>query len=323
MRVFVTGGNGFIGSAAVKALTAAEHEVVCLLRSSSKTDRLEGLSYEKRLGDVRDLDSLVTAMEGCDAVIHLAGVSSWDDIDSPLLREVFIDGTANVLSAARRHGHRVVHVSSVAAVGARSRPEPMSEDTSYDLDGDPELTYSHAKHEAEELCRAAARQGDDVVTVCPSETYGPEDTGLVTAGNLVDFAGSNPVFVCPGGTSVAHVEDVAAATVSALEKGKAGERYLLGGDNLTHRQLAELTLELVGKKARIVNVPAGVLKAMTRTATKLRLPLPYNPKVVPYATRYWFVDNSKATRELGASFRSARDTLAPTVAWLQEAGHIS
>lgn len=324
MRIFVTGGNGFIGSVVVRTLTEEGHQVTCLLRETSDTTRLEGLDYQSHIGDVRELDSLVAGMEGCDAVVHLAGVSSWDDIDSPLMRDVVVGGTANVLEAARRSGGiRVVEVSSVTAVGATRKPEPMSEETAYDLDRDSELTYSHAKHEAEELCAEAARAGQDVVIVCPAEVYGPNDTGLVTAGNLVDFATSSPVFVCNGGTSIAYVDDVARGIINAIERGKPGERYILGGPNLTLQELARLTLELLGKKSRVVKVPNGVLKAMARTGTALHLPLPFNPKVVPYATRYWFVDNSKATRELGASFRSANETLTPTLEWLKEAGHIA
>ena len=161
-----------------------------------------------------------------------------------------------------------------------------------------------------------------VVIVNPTEVYGPDDTALVTAGSLVDFAKSSPVLVCKGGTSVAHVEDVAQGIVAALLRGRPGERYLLGGENLSVRELAELTLSILGKKARILSIPNVLLRIISRIALALRLPLPFNPRVIPYATRYWYMSSAKAQRELGVSFRSARAALEPTIAWLQSAGLI-
>jgi dihydroflavonol-4-reductase len=158
--------------------------------------------------------------------------------------------------------------------------------------------------------------------VNPAETYGPDDTDLVTAGNLIDFAKGAVAFVCRGGASLAHVDDVAAGIVAALERGRSGERYILGGENLTHRELAGLFLELAGLHKTVLSVPNPVVRSLARLAPALGLPLPFDPNVIPYATRYWFVDSGKAETELGVRFRSARATLQPTVEWLQKAGHM-
>jgi dihydroflavonol-4-reductase len=324
LRVLVTGGNGFIGSVVVRLLHAAGHQVRCLLRPTSNTARIDGLPVERAVGDVRDLDSLVPALEGRQAVIHLAGLSSWDLIDSPAMADTCEGGTANVLRAVRGIGPmRVIYVSSVLAVGSRSKAEPLDEATPYKLFAEKALTHSHHKYRAEELCRREAEAGQDVVIVNPAEVYGPNDVGLITAGNLIDFARSNPVLVCRGGTSIVHIEDVARGILAAVERGRSGERYILGGENITHHQLAELFLELSGQQKRILTAPNGLLRAVTRAARSVRCPLPYNYRVVPYATRYWFFDNSKARRELGVTFRTARETLAPTVAWLKGAGLIT
>jgi dihydroflavonol-4-reductase len=323
MRVFVTGGNGFIGSVVVRQLADDGHRIACLLRSTSSVDRLAGIDYERVDGDVRDLESLRAGMAGADAVIHLASLSSWDLIDSPEMKDVVLGGTANVLEAAAGLGNpRVVFVSSVTAVGATPDPQPLDETAPYNLGAERGLTYAQYKHQAEELCLAAAARGQHVVIVNPAEVYGPRDTALVTAGNLVDFATSNPVLVCRGGTSVAFVDDVALGIVRAMERGRAGERYILGGPNVTLAELAQETLDILARKARVWVLPNAVIRGVTRVATGLRIKLPYNPRVIPYATRYWFVDASKAERELGVSFRSARATLEPTLAWLREAGHI-
>src|SRR5262249_18566687 len=137
-----------------------------------------------------------------------------------------------------------------------------------------------------------------------------------------DFAKSKPVLVCTGGTSVVYVDDVAKAIVRALEKGRAGERYILGGENLTVKQLAELTLELLGQKKKIVTLPKGVLRGLASFAQTLHIPMPFNTHVVPYATKFWFMDSAKAQRELGVEFRPARAALAPTLDWLKGSGRI-
>ena len=322
MKVFVTGGNGFIGSVVVKRLVRAGHAVRCLLRPTSNTHRIDGLPIERVSGDIREAATVHAAMEGCDGTIHLAGLSSWSEINSPALTDVIEGGVQNVLdAAASRMDHRLVFVSSATAINGSDEPELFNEDSEFTLD-DPELRYAHAKVRAENLCRKAFLSDVPVIIVNPAEVYGPEDNSLVTAGNLVDFARANPVLVCNGGTSVVYVDDVAAGIVAALTKGTPGERYILGGENITIKELADLCLKLVGRRTRIVALPNSLIRGLARASTKLRLPLPFNRSVVPYATRYWFVDSSKAQRDLGISFRNARETLLPTITWLREAGHL-
>jgi dihydroflavonol-4-reductase len=323
MKVLVTGGNGFIGSVVVRMLVAEGHTARCLLRTTSKTERIDGVEYERVVGDVRDAASVGAALEGCDAVIHMASLSAWDQIDSPLMDEVVVGGTRNVLDAAKaRPGTHVVFVSSILAVNGSAKPHEFDESAEWTL-VDRRLSYSRCKRAAEAMCMEAVAAGVPVVIVNPGEVYGPNDTALITACNLIDFAKSKPVLVCNGGTSVVYVDDVALAIVRALERGRSGERYILGGDNVTVKQLAELCLQLLGQKKRIVRVPNSVIKAITAVATRLHIPLPYNPHVIPYATKFWFVSSAKAQRELGVSFRSARDTLAPTLDWLKQIGRIA
>jgi dihydroflavonol-4-reductase len=320
-RVLVTGSNGFIGSVVVRALLREGYRVRCLVRATSRTGRIDGLPVERVVGDVCDAESLRAAMPGCDSVVHLAGISRWTEIHSPRMERVVVGGTTNVLEAARATGGpRTVFVSSAVTVNGSAQPIVHTEASRSSLDLD-RYVYARAKREAEARCRRATADGLPVVIVNPGEVYGPDDTDLVTAANLVDFAKSRVALVCNGGTSVAHVSDVAAGIVAALEKGLAGERYILGGDNLTIRQLAELTLSILGQRKPIWTVPNAMVRLLAR-AGRFGVPLPFDPTVIPYATRYWFMDNRKAREELGVSFRSARDTLAPTLAWLRAAGHV-
>jgi len=322
VKFFVTGGNGFIGSVVVRQLVQAGHDVRCLMRASSKADRIEDLKFERWTGDVRDYASLEAGIRGCDGVLHLASLSSWDDIHSPQMREAVLDGTKNVLAAAEAAGKvKTVFVSSTLAFGGTTGPKPFDESQQYDI-GDATLVYSNYKLQAENLCHDAVKRGLHVVIVNPAEVYGPNDTGMITAKNLIDFAKSWPVLVCKGGTAVVHVDDVAKGIIAGFEKGRPGERYILGGDNLTIRELADLTGDILGKKKLTLTFPNGFIKGLTKVATAAHIPLPYNPNVIPYATKYWFVDNKKAKDELGVEFRPARAVLEPTLDWLKSAGHI-
>ena len=321
LRVLVTGGNGFIGSVVVRALLNKGYRVRCLLREHSRTERIDRLPVERVLGDVCDATSVRAAMQGCGSVVHLAGISRWTEIHSPRMEQVVVGGTTNMLDAARTvGGSRIVFVSSAVAVNGSRRPVIHTEASPSSLDLH-RYVYARAKREAEAQCRRAWADGVPVVIVNPGEVYGPDDTALVTAANLVDFARNRVALVCNGGTSVAHVGDVATGIVAALAKGRPGERYILGGDNLTIRQLAELTLSLLGQRKPILAVPNPVVSLLAG-AGRFGVPLPFDRAVIPYATLYWFMDSRKAREELGATFRSARDTLAPTLDWLRAAGHL-
>ena len=322
MKVFVTGGNGFIGSAVVRTAARSGHRAVCLLRATSRLDRLETLAFDRKQGDVRDIDSVRAAMAGCECTVHLAAPGGWTSDDPSMLRDVIEHGTRNVLDAAAEiDGHRIVVVSSTAAINASDAPRIFDESAEFTV-RDSALHYAHAKHRAEICARAAFERGVRVIVVNPAEVYGPGDTALATAGNLIDFVRSFPVLVCRGGTSVVHVDDVASGILAALRLGRPGERYILGGENLTIRQLAELCLALVGRRTPIVMVPNSVARMASRIAIRLHIPLPYNPHTVPYATRYWFVDNTKARRELGLTFRDARETIGSTLEWLKREGQL-
>lgn len=321
-RVFVTGGAGFIGSRVTRRLVESGRPVRCLLREQSRTERLDGLEYERVEGDVRDFEAVRRGLQGCETVIHLASLSSWTDIASPAMEEVVVGGTGNVLrAAAAEPGRRMVFVSSATAVNGSRHPVVHTEESLCTLPLQ-EYPYPRAKRAAEALCREAAQKGLAVTIVNPTEVYGPEDTGFITSGTLVDFARGGAAVVCDGGTSVAHVDDVARGIVAALDRGRAGERYILGGENLTVEQLARETLDILGRPPRVLKVPNSLLRLVARVGAALRLPLPFNPAVVPYGTLYWYMSNAKAARELGVSFRAARATLEDTVGWLRRAGHI-
>jgi dihydroflavonol-4-reductase len=322
MRVLVTGGNGFIGSVVVRQLVESGYSVRCLLRKSSNISRISNLQFERMDGDIRAPGAVRTALDGCTHVIHLASLVNWKDMRSTEMRDVVVEGTRNVLQAAQEANcRRIVYVSSTLAICGSSKPEVFNEASLPDPAMN-KLSYSKSKMQAERLCIEAAAHGLDVVIVNPGEVYGPQDITMVTSGNLVDFASSSPVLVCAGGTAIAYVEDVAKGILAALEKGRSGERYILCGSNLTVRELAELTLRILKRNTRLIQLPNSAVQLLAWMGKHLKLPLPFNPEVIPYATRFWFMDNARARSELGVVFRSPEETLRPTLSWLHQHGYV-
>jgi dihydroflavonol-4-reductase len=321
-KILVTGGNGFIGSRVVRELLTRGYEVRCLLRKTSDTTRINDLEIEHVYGDVRDPDSVRTSMEGVTGCIHLAAIVAWSLMQSPVLDETIIEGTRNVLDAIVSNGRvRLVYVSSAIAINASNEPRVFDESSPFELLDTP-MRYAIAKHKAEQLVNEYLKNGLDAVIVNPAEVYGPNDTSMTTACNIRDFLTNYPCLACRGGTAITHVDDVADGIVKAFEHGVAGERYILGGDNVTIEELARLTLAIAGQKKPVLRLPNRLLIAVVQTLERLKLPSPVVPGVLDYATRYSFMDSSKARRELGYTPRPAREVIAPVVEWLKTAGYV-
>lgn len=321
-RVLVTGGHGFIGSRVVQRLCARGYRVRCLVRATSNTARIDGMDVERAIGDVRDELSLNDALRDMEGCLHLASVSSWSEINSPVLEDTVIKGTQCLLQAARTmKAKRVLYVSSAAAINGSSTPRLFDEETPFELYGTG-LRYAIAKHHAEEMVLTYAEEGHEAVIVNPVEVYGPEDTGFVTAGNLRDILSDSPSIVCWGGTGVTHVDDVADGIVSAYERGRSGHRYILGGDNLSIEQLARLTIALAGQHKSVLRVPNGLLRWSMRSMARMGFKTPIVPEVLDYATRFFFMSSAKAVREIGYTPRPAPQVIGPVVTWLQGSGYV-
>ncbi len=321
-RVLVTGGSGFIGSRVVRELVAGGCEVRCLLRPSSQTGRLAGLRYDVIRGDLDDRSALQAAATGCEAVIHLACASAWSELRAlgPRIDAIAVDGTGNLLQAAHRAGvRRFVYVSSAVAINGSVEPAVFDETSPYELEG-RRLAYSLAKRRAEGLVLQYEPHGLDVVIASPAEVYGPGDDGLVTAGNIVDILRAHTPIACDGGSSIAHADDVAHGIVAALRRGRSGERYILGGQNLTVHELTRKVLRLAGRKDSVIEVPNYALFELVRLMREAGMSPPISEDVLDYATLYWFMDSSKARRELGYKPRDADSTLGSVVNWLSAAG---
>lgn len=321
-KIFVTGGAGFVGSRVVNALLNQGYEVRCLLRKTSNTRRIDGLNYERVEGDITDPQSLIRGMEGCSGVIHLASLSNWKDIHSPKMPLVVIEGSKNVINAAKANGNLpMVYVSSSTAIDGTKDLVILNEDSPFTLDKKTYI-YPYAKKQVEEICKQEAANGMRIVIVNPTEVYGPNDWDKITSGNLIDFATTKTVQLARGGTSIVHVDDVANGIIAAFEKGRSGERYILGSDNMEFTDLAKLTLDILGMQKKISLISRGMLLTLAWISKTFKINMGFEPAVIPYAVKYWFVDNSKAKNELGINFRPAREILEPTLAWVKEAGFL-
>lgn len=319
----VTGATGFIGRCVVKQLVAEGRAVRCLVRPTSQVNRINDLPVEIAVGDLAEEKSLQEAMNGCRQVIHLAGISAWSELDSPKVVPTIVAGTQNVLSAAvSQKVARVVFVSSTAAMGPSRLPHPRTETAPFDEYSATGMIYVLAKREAERCCLDASEKGLQTIIVRPAEVYGPGDDDMITAGNLVDLINSKPVLICRGGTSIVHLHDAASGIIRAMDCGENRQIYSLGGENLHHHELARMLLDITGRSTTIITIPSAALKFGAKVASKMRIPFPISPGVVPYATRYWCIDNQKSRRDLGMSFRSARETLTDTVNWLKTQGKV-
>ena len=327
MRAFVTGGTGFIGGAVVRKLLEAGHEVRALIRPGTDTRQLDGLPVERVAGDLDGRDNLQRGIAGCDWVFHIAALYSywghrWDDF-----YRTNVEGTRQVLEAARLEGvERLVYTSSIAVLGVHKDRTPATEDALGTL-ADRIGPYQRSKFLAEEAVREYVQQGLPVVIVNPSTPVGVGDHKPTPTGQImVDFLnGRMPAYVDTG-LNIVDVEDVAAGHLLAAERGRIGERYILGGENLTLRQILDLLADVSGRPRVRFRIPHSVALAWSYVdVTLARL----NPRRTPAATpekvrlsrRYEFFDPGKAVRELGLPQTPAREALCKAVEWYRTHGY--
>jgi dihydroflavonol-4-reductase len=325
MRALVTGANGFVGSAIARALCQAGWQVRALVRAGSDRRNLESLPVETVRGDITDGASLDTALERCDALFHAAADYRLWTPDPQRLYLTNVQGTRNVLEAARRaHTARIVYTSSVATVGLPADGSPGSEATPVGLTA-MIGHYKRSKFLAEELVGEFARDGLPVVIVNPSTPIGPGDVRPTPTGRLVlDAAlGRMPAYVDTG-LNIVHVDDVAAGHLRALDRGRRGERYILGGENLTLQEILAAISRLAGRKPPRVRLPhaallpfalgAELLARLTGRETRLTL------AGVRMARKPMYFSSDKAVRELGYSWRPPATAFADALAWLRAQG---
>lgn len=321
MKILVTGGSGFIGSAVIRALLERHEDVRALIRPSSPRDNLAGLPVEIMLGDLNDPPSLKRATQGCQAVFHVAADYRLWVPDPEILYRTNIEGTRNVLEAsAANRVERLVYTSSVATIGLTPEGAPADEDTPTDI-GQMIGHYKRSKFEAERLVVEWTREGHGAsIIVNPSTPIGPRDIKPTPTGKMIRDAamGRMPAYVDTG-LNIVHVDDVAAGHLLALDRGRIGQRYILGGSNLTLREIFAAVSELTGNRAPWIRLPIPALIPVAYLAEGWGRWQGTEPRVTLDALRMarkrMFFSSAKAGRELGYEPRPIAEAFRDAVAW--------
>lgn len=327
MTVLVTGATGFIGSAVARALLAAGQEVRVLVRASSNLANVDKLPVSLVRGDLTDPDSLREPISGCRWVFHVAADYRLWARDPSVLYKANVEGTRNVLDAASKEGvERVVYTSSVATLGLNHDGSPADEATPTSLD---EMVghYKRSKYLAEqEALRWVREQGLDVVIVNPSAPVGPRDIKPTPTGRMIldAAAGRMPAYVDTG-LNIVHVDDVATGHIQAAERGRTGERYILGKTNMDLREIFATVAEITGGKPPRVRLPNRLVLPIAYVSEGIARITGNEPRVtvdgVRLARKKMFFSSDKAIRELGYDPRPARQAIEDAIAWFRAQGY--
>jgi dihydroflavonol-4-reductase len=322
---FVTGASGFVGANLVRALLERGWQVRALVRGAAPS--LDGLAVEHVHGDLF-APGLSDAMRGSDAVFHLAATYSLWHRDRASMLHANVAGTRSVLAAARAAGvPRTIHTSSVAAIGVRAGGIAADE-THQSPYGALVGAYKRSKFLAEAEARSAVAAGQDVVIVSPSTPVGPWDAKPTPTGEIVlrFLRGRMPAYVDTG-LNLVDVRDVAAGHLAAYERGVAGERYILGNENLTLREVLERLALIAGRPAPRLRLPRIVPLAYAALGEFVLARAGIAPDVsfesVRMAKQRMFYDSTKAVRELGLPQSSVTTALADAVRWFTEHGYLA
>jgi dihydroflavonol-4-reductase len=332
MRALVTGATGFLGSCLCRALAARGDEVIALHRPTSILKGLDGLPVQRVTGDIMDPDALSRAMDGVELVFHTAAPMR-AEADGRTRFEAHAVGTRHVLRAAHQaHVRRLIHTSSVAALGVPDVPPSTPPERSPLLDErhlwnyiPQRWPYAYAKHASEQEVLRAVEAGLDAVIVNPSVVLGAGDWYRTERSLVAYVAGGSFVPSIPGGLNAVHIQDVVAGHLAAAVLGRRGERYILGGENLTLPELMRITAEVVGRQVHQVPVPLWVFPLLRRALEPLRrsLRLPVNPSMLWLAGYHFFYDTCKARDELGLPpALPYRQAAAETYDWLVRIGAV-
>ncbi len=320
-KTLVTGGTGFIGRAVVMELLAAGREVRVLARNP---EALADLKVEVARGDLVDPASLASAARGCDRVFHVAADYRLWVPDPEAMYAANVQGTKDLMAAAAEAGvTRVVYTSTVGALGNPGDGTSGTEETPVTLD-DMVGHYKRSKFMAEQVVLEFARQGLPVVLVHPSAPVGPGDSRPTPTGQIiVDYLrGRMPAYL-ETGLNLVHVRDVAMGHLLAEEKGRLGEKYILGNQNLSLSEIFRMLAEITGIPAPKVRLPYWPILALSYLdefwATHMSGKPPRMPVAgVKMAKKFMYFDSSKAIQELGLPQTPVRQALGEAVAWFKE-----
>ena len=328
MTVLITGASGFVGSAVLRHLVQAGHRVRALVRPDSDRRNLDGVPVEIAVGDLRDRASLERAAAGCSGLFHVAADYRLWTPKPDGLYQTNVSGTRELMLAAAAAGvGRIVYTSSVATLGLTADGTPADETAPAAID-DMIGHYKRSKFLAEaEVLKLAEDEGLPVVIVNPSTPVGPRDIKPTPTGRMIveAAAGRMPAFVDTG-LNLVHVDDVAAGHLLAYERGAVGERYILGGDNMTLREILRDIAAITGRRPPRVRLPHGLVVPIAYVAEAWARLGGGEPFVtvdgVRMARKLMFFSSQKARDALGFRPRPAAEALRDAVEWYRLNGYL-
>jgi len=323
----VTGATGHIGNVLIRELTAKREKVRAVVPPREDTSPLEGLQVDLIEGDVRNIDSLIRAFEGCDIVYHLAGIISIVPGKRNLMHQVNVEGARNVVEACLSTGvKRFIYASSIHAIAEPPHGTTIDETLPFDPDrtiGD----YGRSKALAAREVLKGIRKGLNAVIVCPTGVTGPYDYKVSEMGQLImDFLERKLKAYVAGSYDFVDVRDVARGHILACKKGEAGQTYILSGERITVAELLSTLEEITGVKAPSLKMPRRLARAVGILAS----PYYWLTKTRPLFTAYSIdvlasnslVSSEKARRELGYSSRPLKESIQNAIEWFKEAGMV-
>ncbi len=321
--ILVTGAAGHIGNVLVRKLLEQGEDVRAMILCGEDTTSLNGVEVERVEGDVLDPPSLDSAMKGIKTVFHLAGIISIMPGDNPLVWRVNVDGTRNVIEAARRAQiQRLVYTSSIHAI--KRVPHGVKIDESLGFDpSNPYGEYDRSKATASLEVQNAVKKGLNAVLVCPTGVIGPYDFRGSEMGEVIRGAAfARPMFYIKGAYDFVDVRDVVDGLIAASKKGRPGEAYILGGNKISVRYLIETVREVTGKAFASFKVPLSFAEFATRYTVWYYQRSKSKPRLTPYSLEVLQsnadISHAKAEKELGYKPRPVIETIADTVRWFFE-----
>ncbi|MBI5020480.1 MAG: SDR family oxidoreductase [Ignavibacteriales bacterium] len=322
-NILVTGSNGFIGSNLVIELVRLGFSVKAFHRSGSNIDNLSGINAVHVIGDILDKTSILNAIRGCDTVFHTAALISFFKQKQKKHFEINVEGTRNVVEACMESGvEKLIHTSTIGALGYTTDGTLTNENTNYNWGEN--IPYRYTKHLAELEVLNGVGNGLNATIVNPSIIIGAGDLNIHGGQFVRDIKLGKIPFYADGGVNVVGIRDVVAGHISAARIGKKGERYILGGENLTHKQLFQHIATLTNGKCPKIKLPGWLIKSVAVVSQRLsHLPgveLPLTPTIAKNILAYNWCSYEKATREFGYKLQPIENAILEAYEWYKKNG---
>lgn len=326
-KALITGATGFIGKHLAKTLCSQGVSVTALVRNPKSCEDLLKIGVQLATGDVTDSLSLLNAIEGKDIVYHLAGQIAYKSSERASMENVNVKGTQKVMDACVTHNTpKVIHMSSVVAIGASFDKSILNEESPYNI-AHLNLGYFQTKHDAEIIAKTAhSHNGLNVFILNPSTVYGAGDATKGSRSVQRKVAAGKFPFYTPGGVNVVHVDDVIYCLQNVHTRGKPGERYIVGGENLTIQEVFKIIAQVSGVEAPKIGLPKSALKMLGWIGDNLLEPLgikgPLSSETASTSSMYHWFSNEKAKKELGLKPTPAEKAIRESVQWMMDNGYV-